>query len=78
MFLIAFAQLLQDKAFMRSLEEKTRLRDEYGVYADDPAGLPATDPFLALTAAGDAEGAYYGEGGERPPAAGEQDDAEII
>ena len=32
-----------------------RLRDEYGVYADDPAGLPSTDPFLALTAAGDAE-----------------------
>lgn len=52
---LAFAQLLEDKAFMRSLEEKTRLRDEYGVYADDPAGLPATDPFLALTAAGDVE-----------------------
>ena len=52
---LAFAQLLQDEAFMRSLEEKTRLRDEYGVYADDPAGLPATDPFLALTAAGDVE-----------------------
>ena len=25
------------------------------MYADDPAGLPSTDPFLALTAAGDAE-----------------------
>tara|TARA_B100001093_G_scaffold420988_1_gene413139 strand:- start:1278 stop:2693 length:1416 start_codon:yes stop_codon:yes gene_type:complete len=52
---LAFAQLLQDEAFKKKLEEKMRLRDEYGVYADDPAGLPSTDPFLALTAAGDAE-----------------------
>jgi hypothetical protein len=52
---LAFAQLLQDEAFKKKLDEKMRLRDEYGVYADDPAGLPSTDPFLALTAAGDAE-----------------------
>jgi hypothetical protein len=52
---LAFAQLLRDKAFQDKLAEKTRLRDEYGVYADDPAGLPSTDPFLALTAAGDVE-----------------------
>lgn len=51
------AQLRQmlDAEFQKQLEEKTRLRGQYGVYADDPAGLPSTDPFLALTAAGDAE-----------------------
>ncbi len=48
------AQML-DAEFNRELEEKMRLRDEYGVYADDAAGLPSIDPFLALTAAGDAE-----------------------
>ena len=48
------AQML-DADFNRELEEKMRLRDEYGVYADDAAGLPSIDPFLALTAAGDAE-----------------------
>jgi len=52
---LAFAQLLKDEAFKKKLEEKMRLRDEYGVYADDAAGLPSIDPFLALTAAGDAE-----------------------
>ncbi len=52
--LAALAQML-DEDFQRKLAEKTRLRDEYGVYADDPAGLPSTDPFLALTAAGDLE-----------------------
>jgi len=52
--LAALAQML-DADFQRKLAEKTRLRDEYGVYADDPAGLPSTDPFLALTAAGDLE-----------------------
>lgn len=48
------AQML-DADFNRKMEEKMRLRDEYGVYADDAAGLPSIDPFLALTAAGDAE-----------------------
>ena len=30
---LAFAQLLKDEAFKKKLEEKMRLRDEYGVYA---------------------------------------------
>lgn len=52
---LAFARLLEDKAFEEELARRTQQREKYGVYADDPAGLPSTDPFLALTAAGDAE-----------------------
>tara|TARA_R100000479_G_scaffold26946_1_gene10357 strand:+ start:10976 stop:11857 length:882 start_codon:yes stop_codon:yes gene_type:complete len=59
---LAFAQLLRDQELNQKLEEKNRLREQYGVYADDPAGLPSIDPGLVFSPAGDVEAIGSGIG----------------
>ena len=59
---LAFAQLLRDQELNRKLEEKNTLREQYGVYADDPAGIPSIDPGLVFSPAGDVEAIGSGVG----------------